>query len=172
MKLCYFNMQTTEYLPDYNYISEQISKSDNYCVHRIIKTECSNPTDVLHHLMYYLNSGKTTPQEISINASTGVVEEISIYVSDVQKNNNLLKDITIVNHYQSIRIYLDECTSNWNGRFLKIQKESELMWCFTEKTICFLFSVPAKYLHSYYISNQCKILLGKDNLIQGFSIEI
>ena len=168
MKIKTSDIQTFNDLPEYKYWNEQISKSDNYLMHEIIKEK--NSSDIFYHIMFYVNERKTTPQEFTINAKTSVIEEITIFVSDNQRNDSILNNVNINYNLKSINLILDECTDDGNGRFFKVEKENDFLWTYKRKTYYFLFSDCPSSLQAYYICKHCMLLIDNNDCIQGVII--
>lgn len=157
-------------LSEYTVFQETISENDNYIMYKISRTSTSNPLGVLFHCMYYLEGGKVTPQEIVVNSESDVIEKITLFISKNNEHMVSLKDYYIDEKMFLCGIELNECTLDWKGRFHKLVKESRLLWGEHEKDIYFIFSDSPKQLTVYHISSNFKILVDKDDNIQGFCL--
>ncbi len=157
-------------LCDYNVYREIISETDHYTMYKITRNSCSDLNSILYHCMFYLESGEITPQEIVVNSKTNIIEKITLFVSQNTNYKISIADYCISEKKYECDIILNECTDNWKGRFLKIVKDSSLLWGSEGHFLYFIFSDAPKVLNAYYVSQNCRILVDDYENIQGFSV--
>ncbi len=157
-------------LRNYDVYCETISVTDYYTMYKIARNSCSDPSGVLYHCMLYLEGGKITPQEIVVNSETNIIEKITLFVSQNACYKLSLADYCITEKMYECNIILSECTDDWKGRFIRIVKESSLLWGIEGRFLYFIFSDAPKVLNAYYVSQNCRILVDDCENIQGFSV--
>ena len=64
-----------------------------------------------------------------------------------------------------ISINIDK--KNVIGTNLKLERDTSLSWMMSDKALCIVFSDFNESVHSYYIGNNCKMLLNENSDIQG-----
>ncbi len=170
MKLKLRKLRDISELSEYNVLQEIISDNDNYVMYKIYRTSTSNSLGVLYHCMYYLECGKVTPQEITINSASDVIEKTTLFISQNNENMVSITDFVIDEKLFLCGIELDECTPNWKGRFHKLIKESRLLWGMQKNYTYFIFSDSPKQLTAYYIASNFQILIDQKDNIQGFCL--
>lgn len=170
MKLKLNKIKEELVLCDYDVYQEIISKEDNYTMYKIARNSSSNPMGILYNCMIYLENGRITPQEILINSETNIIEKVTLFVSKNINYKISFANYLITEKMFECNIELNECTIDWKGRFLKIVKESSLMWGEKDNLMYFIFSDAPKKMNAYYVSKNCRILVDDCGNIQGFSI--
>lgn len=170
MNLKISKLENISELREYNVSQEMISENDNYIMYKIMSASNSNPLGVLYHCMYYLENGKVTPQEIVFNSESYVIEKITLFIPQNNEHMIQLTDFVIDEKLFLCGIELNECTTDWKGRFLKVVKESSFQWGEHENRLYFILSDSPKHLTMYHISTNLKILVDKYDNIQGFCL--
>lgn len=170
MRLKLSKLENISELSEYTVYQETISENDNYTMYKITRASTSNPLGILYHCMYYLEGGKVAPQEIAVNSESDVIEKVTLFISKNKEHMVELTDYLINEKMFLCGIELNECTTDWKGRFHKIGKESVLLWGEYENLIYFIFSDSPKQLTAYPISRNFRILVDKDDNLQGFCL--
>ena len=170
MRLKINKINSVAELHKYKVLQEVIDQKDNYIMYKISRDITSNPLGILYHCMFYLDCGKTTPQDIAVNSESDIIEKITLFISKSNKNRISLVDFSIEDKMSSCGLELNECTADWKGRYYKLVKGSRLMWEEDENYVFFIFSDSSKQLIMYHISNNFNILVDKNEDIQGFCL--
>lgn len=149
----------------YAYSNELISESDEYTMHMISKIQKNNPMNKIVNILFYDNKIKKTPEEISIDTELSEIIGITFFTDGSQRDEDLLRKLNIIEHEEMISINIDK--KNVIGTNLKLERDTSLSWMMSDKALCIVFSDFSESVHSYYIGNNCKMLLNENSDIQG-----
>lgn len=149
----------------YAYSNELISESDEYTMHMISKIKKNNPMNEIVNILFYDNKIKKTPEEISIDTELSEIIGITFFTDGSQRDEDLLRKLNIIEHEEMISINIDK--KNVIDTNLKLERDTSLSWMMSDKALYIVFSDFNESVHSYYIGNNCKMLLNENSDIQG-----